>query len=342
MTPRLRIAIAAGIGLAVAGCAGRPIPPSARDPRPWGGTGWRSTVALAHPLVGYALSTRDERWVDAGEIEAALAKADVVFLGETHDNLDHHLLQASLLRAMIAGGRRPALAFEMLDTDQAEPLARCLAAPPVTPEALEEATGWKRSGWPEFAAYRPVFEAGLEARLRLVAANLPRRVARDAVRKGAEALPADVRSAMERAGGPSETERKAWAREMEEDHCGELDPALLDGLVRAQRARDAQMALRVAAADPSGAGAVLVTGGNHARTDRGVPAWLERIRPGLRRVSIGLIEVEPDLRWPRHYAEAYGTGSLPFDYVIFTPRAEREDPCEQLRRRVRGGGKERR
>lgn len=342
MTPRLHLAIAAGVGLLVAGCAGRPIPPAARDPRPWGGRAWRSTVALGHPLVGYALSTRDERWVDAGEIEAALAKADVVFLGETHDNLDHHLLQASLLRALLAAGRRPALAFEMLDTEQAGPLARCLAAPPVTPEALEEATGWKKSGWPEFAAYRPVFEAGLDARLELVAANLPRAVARDAVRKGPEALPADVREALERAGGPTAAERKEWAREMEENHCGEVDPGLLEGLVRAQRARDAQMALRVAAADASGAGVVLVTGDGHARSDRGVPAWLERIRPGLRRLSVGLLEVDPDLRWPRNYAEAYGSGRFPFDYVIFTPRAEREEPCEQLRRRARDGGKERR
>jgi lipoic acid synthetase len=326
--------LAAAVALAVGGCAGRPIPPTGADPRAYGQEAWQSPLERTHPLVGYALSTRDGRWVDAAEIGAAVAKADFVFLGETHDNLDHHRLQAALLRATLAGGRRPALAFEMLDTSQAEPLARCLAAPEVTPGALDEATGWKRSGWPDLSAYWPIFEVGLGARLPIAAANLPRAAAREAVRKGMEALPLDVREAMERAGEPSPGELRQWAREMAESHCQELDPGLLQGLVRAQRARDAQMALAVAAAARSADGAVLVTGDGHARTDRGVPAWLQRVRPAGTRVSIGLLEADGDLRWPREYAEEYGD-ALPFDFVIFTPRAEREDPCEPLRRRNR-------
>lgn len=342
MSPLPRLLPVAALALLASACAGRPIPPTPSSPRAFAGEAWRSPLGRDHRLVGYALSAREERWVDAAEIRAALAGADFVFLGETHDNADHHLLQAALLRAALAG-RPAALAFEMLDTAQAEPLAKCLAAPPVTPEAIAEATGWKKTGWPDFALYRPIFEAALDAGLPIVAANLPRPVAREAVRKGTEALPSDVREAMAKAGEPSAAELKEWGREMAEDHCGELDPGLLTGLVRAQRARDAQMALRLAAAaGPGGGRAVLVTGNGHARTDRGVPAWLERVRPGARRISIGLFEVDPDLRWPRRYLEEYGSASFPFDYVIFTPRAEREDPCEELRRRSRGGGKEKR
>jgi lipoic acid synthetase len=321
--------------LVAAGCAGRPIPPSAADPRPFGGREWRSPKDRSHPLVGYALSPRDGRWVDRAELEGALASADYVILGETHDNEDHHRLQAELLSAALAGGRRPAAAFEMIDTSQAEALARALSTPPVTPEAIEEATGWKKSGWPDFALYRPIFEVALGSGLEVVAANLPRSVAREAVRKGTEGLPVDVRETLARAGEPSPHELRTWAKEMEESHCQELEPGLLHGLVLAQRARDVQMALRVAAAGAGGKGAALITGDGHARADRGVPAWLARIEPGGRRLSIGLVEVDGDRRWPRHYAEEFGGGAIPFDYVIFTPRAEREDPCEALRRRSR-------
>lgn len=328
-------ALALVVALALGACAGRPIPPTPADPRPFAGEPWRSPLERDHPLVGYALSTRDERWVDRAALEAALAGADFVFLGETHDNEDHHRLQGAFLSAALAGGRRPAVAFEMLDTGQAEPLARALAAPPVTAEAIEEATGWKKSGWPDFAFYRPIFDVALGAKLELVAANLPRSVAREAVRKGVAALPADVREALERAGEPSRAERDAWAREMEENHCQELEEELLQGLVLAQRARDAQMALRVAAAGAGDRGAVLITGDGHARTDRGVPAWLARSRPGGKTLSVGLVEVDAELRWPRQYAEPYGGERFPFDFVVFTPRAEREDPCESLRRRSR-------
>lgn len=325
------------VTLLVAGCAGRPIPPTPTDPRAFAGREWTSPLERQNPLVGYAFATRGERWVGPEEIDAALAKADYVFLGETHDNVDHHRLQATFLRAALAGGRKPSLAFEMLDTSQAEPLAKALAATPITAEGIAEATGWTKSGWPPFDAYRPIFEVGIEAGLPIVAANLPRPVAREAVRKGAAALPEDVRAALERAGPPSPEELKTWAKEMEENHCQELDPSLLEGLVLAQRARDVQMALRVLGAAGDGKGGVLITGDGHARTDRGVPAWLERIHPGAAVVSIGLVEADPELRWPRQYAAEYGSGSFPFDYVVFTPRAEREDPCEQLRRRGREG-----
>lgn len=316
-----------------AACAGRPIPPTGADPRAFGGRPWKSTLGRSDRLVGYALSTRDERWVGAEELLAAVAKADFVFLGETHDDPDHHLLQADFLKAALAGGRKPALAFEMLDASQAGPLEQALAQKPVTPDAIAEATGWAKSGWPEFDFYRPIFEVGVEAGLPIVAANLPRSAAREAVRKGSSALPDDVRDLLGRAGAPTAAELKSWAAEMEESHCGELDPSMLEGLVLAQRARDAQMALRLASAGAEGRGAVLVTGNGHARADRGVPAWVERIRPGASQVSIGLLEVDPDLRWPRQYAEEFGADRFPFDYVVFTPRTEREDPCEQLRAR---------
>jgi lipoic acid synthetase len=328
-------ALALALALLVGGCAGRPIPPTSADPRGFAGEEWKSPRERRHPLVGYALSTRDGRWVEAAEIRAALARADYVFLGETHDNEDHHRLQAAFLEAATAGGRRPALAFEMLDTSQDEPLAAALAATPVTLDAIAEATGWKKSGWPEFALYRPIFEVGLAAKLGIVAANLPRSVAREAVRKGGEALPADVREWLQRAGEPSPEELREWAEEMKESHCGEVPADLLHGLVRAQRARDVQMALRVAAAGAGGRGAVLITGDGHARADRGAPAWLQRMVPGARQVSIGLVEADGELRWPRQFAAQYGRGGFPFDYVVFTPRAQREDPCEELRRHNR-------
>lgn len=329
-----RSAAALSLALVAAGCAGRPIPPTPADPRAYAAEPWRSPLEREHPLVGYALSVRDERWVEAREISAALAQAEFVFLGETHDNEDHHRLQASLLRGALSAGRRPALAFEMIDTRQAAALAAASAAGEATPEGIAEAVGWAKSGWPAFAIYRPIFEVGLEAKLELVAVNLPRAVAREAGMKGPAALPDDVRQALERQGEPTPAEWRAWSLEMAENHCQEFPREQIEGMVRAQRARDAQMALRIASAGET-RGAVLITGDGHARSDRGVPAWLERILPGRRSLSVGIVEVDGELRWPREYAASYGEGRFPFDFVIFTPRAEREEPCEQLRRRMR-------
>jgi len=92
------------------------------DPRlaeaPIAGRSWVSTEHLSHPLVGKIWDPRAARFVDEATLTAAIASADFVALGEVHDNPDHHLLQARLVRAGTAAGRRPALAFEMLTADQ--------------------------------------------------------------------------------------------------------------------------------------------------------------------------------------------------------------------------------
>ncbi len=68
------------------------------------------------------------------------------------------------------------------------------AAPGVTADGIAEAVEWSKGGWPEFTLYRPIFEAGLAARLRLVAANLPRPAAREVMKQGVGTLPDDTRA----------------------------------------------------------------------------------------------------------------------------------------------------
>jgi uncharacterized iron-regulated protein len=123
---------------------------------------------------------------------------------------------------------------------------------------------------------------------------------------------------------------KELREEMRSSHCNALPEPLLDPMALAQRARDAQMAERLSRAGTSGA--VLVTGNGHARLDRGVPSILARDMPGRRIVSVGIFEVESGRPKPSDYVAEWGAiGAIPFDYVVFTPAAERPDPCAQLR-----------
>jgi uncharacterized iron-regulated protein len=293
---------------------------------------WHGERLRDHRLVGRILDVRAGRWVEEAVLDAALASAQVVVLGETHDNPDHHILQARELRAVASGGRAPAVAFEMLDVSLQPRVDEALAGPAPTAEGVARAVAWETSSWPDFELYRPIVEAALGARLPLVAANLSRAVAREAAMEGVGALPDDVRAALERAPPPTPEELAAWREEMKESHCGELPEGMLEPLVLAQRARDAQMALRVAAA-AAGRGAVLITGGEHARLDRGVPAWLAREAPGLAVLSVAHLEVDAGGKVPEDYAAQFG-GSLPYHFVVFTPATEREDPCEGMRRHM--------
>ncbi len=293
---------------------------------------WSSPLHREHPLTGRIWDVKAARFVDADTLRRSLAQARFVVLGERHDQPDHHQLQAWLVQALAEGGRKPALAFEMLDVGQQAAVDASRAQAPRDAEALALAVNWAGSGWPDWALYRPVFAAGLEAGLPIVAANLPRAQVRDLVMRGPEALPPELRQRLSLDTPLPEPMEQAMRQEQDEAHCGHLPQEMLGPMVQAQRARDAHLADRLSNAD-TGQGGVLITGNGHARTDRGVPAQLAARAPGKDVRSVGLLEVDPKLPEPADYAASFGAQSLPFDYVWFTPAMPMEDPCAALLKR---------
>lgn len=326
------VAVSALLACVVAAsCSSRSGPPIDRIETPLGSR-WASPRNRDHPLVGKIFDVRRGTFVSEQELRSAVESARLLLLGEVHDNADHHLLQARLVRVSTAGGRRPAIAFEMLDETQ-QAAIDAVPVGKVDANAIRDAVRWDESGWPEFALYRPIFEASLEAKLPMVAANLPRARIREASRAGVDALPASVRQRIERQGPLAPAARAELREEMADSHCGELPDAMLDPLILGQRARDAKLADALARR-ATGDGAILITGSGHARLDRGVasylaPAELEQ-HPVL---AVAFEEVSRDKAEATQYLSAEKDPRR-FDYVVFTPGAERDDPCEKLREQL--------
>lgn len=296
-------------------------------PRPVGAP-WQAALGRAHPLTGRVWDVRAARFVDEGALVRALAARRYVLLGEKHGHPDHHRLQAVLVRALVGAARRPSVAFEQFTTEHGPAIARHLAAAPGDAAGLGAAVDWSRSGWPDWALYRPIAEIALAAGLPIVAANLPPRTARAIARGGADARPAGLvaRYGLDRA--PPAEVGAAMATEIREAHCGHAPERLVAGMIEAQRARDAQLADALLSAD--GDGAVLIAGAGHVRRDRGVPAYLALAAPGATVASLVFVEVDDARTAPADYGARFG-GGLPFDYVWFTPRVDDVDPCERFR-----------
>ncbi len=287
-----------------------------------------------HALAGRFWDVRGARWVDEATVEAAVTRADFALLGETHDNPEHHRLQARFLHAIVATGRRPAVAFEMLNASQQPIVDAAVRGNPRSADALAKAVGWANSGWPEFSMYRPIFQEALDAGLPIVATDLSRERARDVVRDGVSVLEPPVRAMLERQRPLPDPVLKAYRQEMYESHCKQLPESMLDPMVLMQRARDAEIAYHVVEAGKE-RGAVLIAGSGHTRDDRAVPAFIRQEAPGRSVVALGFLEVAPGEVSPEQYASGFATGKLPFDYVGFTVRAEREDPCKDIEKKIR-------
>ncbi len=250
----------------------------------------------------------------AREIEATglyeLPPADVVILGEIHDNSVHHAHQSIAVRAI---GPK-SIVFEMLTRDQADRVTPRL----MTSEAAMGAVlGWEASGWPDFAMYYPVFLAASGAAV--FGGDGGRDLARKAVRDGAAtvfgagAAPFGLDVAL------PEAEQLLREAEQLSAHCDALPEEMLAGLVEAQRLRDAWIArAAIEAFKTTGGPVVVITGNGHARTDWGVPRLLAEAAPDLAVISVGQYEV-------------VAPPSPPFDFWLVTEPAERPDPCEAFR-----------
>lgn len=264
------------------------------------------TVSISLSLAASALTA------GAGEIApadlTALPPADVVILGEIHDNPVHHANQADAVAALVPA----ALVFGMLTPEQA---ARVTPAIRGDAAALGAALGWEEAGWPEFAMYHPIFTAAPGARV--FGAAFPRAAVSRAVAEGAAAV-FGAEAARYGLDQPLPAEEQAEREaEQAEAHCDALPAELLPGMVAAQRLRDAGLArAAVEAAAETGGPVAVITGNGHARRDRGLAVYLARAAPGLSVLSLGQLEA------PAETADA----DVAFDLWLVTPPAEREDP----------------
>lgn len=265
---------------------------------------------LGPHVAGLFLATA----LQAAEIDAAgldaLLPADIVILGEVHDNPAHHDNQARAVAAMGAA----ALVFEMFG-----PEAALAATPEVRGDAgaLAGALGWDGSGWPDFALYWPIFEAAPEAAV--FGGAVPREDVRRAVSEGAASVLGSGAALFGLDAPLDDGEQDRREALQAEAHCDALPDEVLPGMVEAQRLRDAALAHAVVAAMAETGGPVaVITGNGHARKDWGMPPMLARVLPDARVLSVGQFETPPD-------------DAPPYDLWLVTERAERDDPCRAFR-----------
>ena len=247
----------------------------------------------------------------AAEVPEEARAAQVVFLGEQHDNPAHHAVQAEWVATL----KPTAVVFEMLTPAQAYRVTAKNRQDAVT---LAQTLDWESSGWPDFLMYYPIFEAAPQAEI--FGAGVPRENLRAAMQEdvfsvfGADAaaqfgldqpLPEkqqELREALQRAA-----------------HCDALPEALLPRMVDVQRLRDATLAqAALEAVTRLGAPVVVITGNGHAREDWGAPALLRLAAPDITVFSLGQGE-----------AGEYPEGG--FGFVLDGPAVDRGDPCDAFK-----------
>lgn len=275
-----------------------------------------SPVAFRLPDSTSLVDARSGAPLPSSELIRRASTADLVLLGEVHDNPVQHELRGALLTAL--GTRRPAVVFEQFP-ETSEPIA-----PPASAEGEEgwlDQHGFDRKGW-KWPLHKPVVDAALAHGREVWGSGVSRDALRAVVRGGESAAPAHLRALITQVPLDSMA-RVAIDSELVEGHCGKLPSTMIPGMRAAQEIRDAAMThalVRAGAAGP----AWLIAGNGHVRRDIGVPRMLRVVSPARTLLVVGLLERTED------GADPAAADRAVYDLVIVTPRAEREDPCAGL------------
>ena len=285
---------------------------------------WRSTEYLAHPLVGKIYDSKNKVFVEQYAVDRSMKTADILLLGETHSNADHHLGQAKLIARWQQQHANTALVFEMLTIDRWQQADRWTDRAVLSKHLQRYAKEW------DWVIYTPITDLAVIKQLPILAANLSNKqlshYARSEhcslQREGIELLFCDAMT---------KKARNRLEGLIDRSHCGMLQAKHLPTLVKMQAAKDASFALRLWQAHETCLAPVLISGSVHVRKDIGVPVYLSQAGRSVR--SIAFIEVSPELTEAADYDLNENDSS--YDFIYFTPGSRSLDPCVEFKQQLK-------
>lgn len=259
-----------------------------------------------------------------------LARADVVFFGEEHDDPETHRAEAELLDAIGRTGRPVVLSLEMFERDVQGVLDDYLAGRASESQFLARSRPWDRYA----TDYSQLIELAKERHWRVVAANVPRSLAAAVGRKGLAAFDtltvSERRNAAREQVCPRDDYHARFIESMQSHPVGpgptprtadSLPTAMAERFYLAQCVKDETMAESIVdarLAAPRDAIVVHFDGAFHSDYSQGTVARVRRRQPEWTLAVVTAVPVaDPG-------AAPIATQSGKADFVIFTRRAARQ------------------
>jgi uncharacterized iron-regulated protein len=258
------------------------------------------TLVLVSYLPQRVFDSHKKKFTDFESMLADVSKADVVFVGEQHDDRNTHRLEVAVLEGLMRRRGALTVSLEMFERDAQSALSEYLAGTITEEEFLAHSRPW-----PRYATdYRPMVELARAHGWPILASNVPRRLASQVSKEGLGALeklsPEDRAYVARSIECPADDYRKRFVATMNEhplpgsdNMSDEQRRARDDRFYHAQCIKDETMAESIAAA--SGPGHPLIVhynGSFHSDYTLGTAARVKRRLKHARIVVLSILPVD--------------------------------------------------
>jgi uncharacterized iron-regulated protein len=244
--------------------------------------------------------TRRALFTDFEMMTADLARADVVLIGEQHDDPDTHRLELAVLEGLARRNIAVTLSLEMFERDVQGSVDTYMSGSAAEDDFLKTSRPW-----PRYATdYRPLLEFARAHHWAVVAANVPRRIAADVAKGGKPAVDALTSADRPFAAADLQCPHDAYFDRFAEQMGGHQgssgSQASVDAATEryylAQCIKDETMAESIAAAfgklDGKPGVVVHVTGSFHSDYGEGTGQRVRRRLAGRRVATVSMLPVE--------------------------------------------------
>jgi len=269
---------------------------------------------LANELI-FEYETKNQ--VNVQDLIAATHNADIILLGEIHDNVFQHRVRADLISKIQS--KEFAIVSEHLvfgsEITYSGSLLKDL-----------ETIGFNKKAW-SWPTHEVLYKKFEELSLPVFGGNLSEKdinsiYAGRGFSQSDTLVPIVKRSALD-----SQSKGKLF-NDLVVGHCGVVEESLLSFMYKVQRYRDASMAYIASKVAP----AIVIAGNGHVRRDYGVPQIIKKMNPNSNVISIAFLETDKLSEMTDNLIKKFFKDE-DTDYIWLTEPVSRVDPCEKLRGR---------
>ena len=272
--------------------------------------------SVKHPLIGKVVNGQAV-FVDEQLAFDMVRQRRFVFVGEKHDNPEHHQLEQRLIQERFKGmaqAKQGRVVFEMLDTGHDAAIAQLQAVDSLT--QMKSTLNWPANGGWDWLAYSPLFQEALKNSA-LASGNIDRPFISKVYKNGDQNFLGNARFST--AINPPEFLKNYLLDQIFKSHCGMQSRETLMPMLHIQLAKDASMA----SAMLQTSAAMLIAGGEHVRGDTGAPWHLRKKNPDADLLIVQILQVQDNNVDLNSYIKKAGKADL----YWFTGATETKDYC---------------
>lgn len=241
-----------------------------------------SVSSVGQTLATYKIYTKTGKEVNYGKMMKTLKKAELIFVGELHNNPLSHWLEVKLIKSIHQSGD-VVIGMEMFETDTQSDLNKYLAGD-IEQETFEQ----DARIWSNYKTdYAPIIDYAKARKLSVIATNIPRQYASMVYKNGFEVIEGLVDEEQQWIAPlpiPYDASLPGYKAmlDMVEGHGGENFP-------KAQAIKDATMGNSIVKNWPTSGKFIHLNGSYHSNNFEGILWYIEQYKPGTKMATVATV-----------------------------------------------------